>query len=161
MELVIQNGLVNFLFSKTPLNRVNNWYSWMKSVAVENKFHRCVKFIHNKGSMYETNVKNLEYYFPLNHGCPDCVTITIVTDLNNAKTYLTCDGCNILSYIHLWWLRCGAVGWGITLWIVKVAGSIPDAVIRIFQRLNPTGSPRALNTFLWRLSGNYGKLNLF
>ena len=29
--------------------------------------------------------KNVEDYFPLNHGGPNCVTVTIVTDFNHAK----------------------------------------------------------------------------
>jgi hypothetical protein len=156
---LIQNSLVH-LFRKTPLNRVNNWYYWVKSVAVKNRFRWRVKFVHKRAVFMKLTCKNLEDYSPLNHGGPDCVTVTIVTDLKHAKIYLMCDGSNVLSYIQQWGLRCGAAGWGTELWTVKVAGSIPDAIIRIFQRFNSTGSPQALNTFLCRLSRNYGSLNL-
>jgi len=104
MELVIENGLVHLFL-------LNASYSCMKSVAVKNKFHRRVKYTHNKGCVYENNVqKNLGNYFPLNHGCPYCVTVTIVTALYRMKTYLICDGHNIFSCIHPGGSRCGTAG---------------------------------------------------
>ena len=72
----------------------------MKSVAVKNKRHRSVKYVHNKGNAYAINAQNLEEYFSLYHGGPHCVTVTIVTDLNRAETYLVCDRRNILNYIY-------------------------------------------------------------
>ena len=40
--------------------------------------------------------------------------------------------------------RGDAVGWGTTLQARKVAGSIPDGVIRIFHWHNPSGRTMAL-----------------
>ena len=128
----------------------------MKSFSVKTSFIEVWNIYTQREVFMKLMYRNFEDYFPLNHGWPDCVTVTIVTDLNpREKKYLTCDWRNTLSYIHQWGLRCGAVGCGTVLWTVKVAGSIPDAVIKGFQRINPTRSPQALNTTLCRLSGNY------
>jgi hypothetical protein len=121
-----------------PPNRVNVWYCWMKSVQWETQPIEVWNIYPIRGVVVKITWNILSIVYPLNYGYSNCVSVTIVTDWNSAKTCLIRDGWYILSYIRQCGLWDDAVGWGTAIHAVKFAGSVPIRIFHWLKFLKPT-----------------------